>query len=273
MSAPSLGGCVRSIAISLANLREFCLAPKPVPGTRSVSAQRQIGFLLHVTLSPKRGTCAISSNSRRSVATPAATAGGLTSLDKPHIRMNYLSVLAPTGVLTYKAIRAAIETHEGDDLYALLPLGGSMENPRVVYVSREVAEAIDYEWPDTWEGQRYAAMTALLESFVEGAFFTVARNPFAKERNAMIAPVNPTGEDVWDFRCLHPGAGIRVFGCFSEPNTFVALTFQFREDLHSDDWIDEVRRCKTEWVRLFGCLKPYRGGSADAYVPFNSRAV
>jgi hypothetical protein len=125
-------------------------------------------------------------------------------------------------------------------------------------------------WPATWEGRRHANLRALFDGFTEGDWITVAENPFDKEARAILARVAPIEEEVWDFRCLDPRPGVRAFGRFSEPNTFIALTWNYREII---DWTSEVERCKAEWQKLFGALPPFVGKTIDEYLTYGAEAV
>jgi hypothetical protein len=176
--------------------------------------------------------------------------------------------------LTYKSIREAIKAHEGRALFCLPPEFGGQETPRAVFVSAEVLDIVVGPWSGTWEGQRYARLRGLLDSFTEGDFITIAEDPFDKEATAILARVHPVQAEVWDFRCLDPIPGIRVFGCFAETDAFVALTWDYRENIEDASyWEEQVSRCREEWQKLFGGLAPHHAQELDEYVSYNFRAV
>ena len=114
-------------------------------------------------------------------------------------------------------------------------------------------------------------MKGLLDGFVEGDRLTVGWDPFKKGTAAIMARVDPTEEEVWDFRCLDPNPGMRAFGSFAERDTFIALTWDYRENV--DDWSDKVAECKTEWEKLFCNLTPHKGKKLDDYLSYNVCAV
>ena len=145
------------------------------------------------------------------------------------------------------------------------------ETPRTVFVSEEVAEIVIPPSAKTWEGRRHARLRALLDGFTEGDFITIAEDPHDKAASAILARVDPVGEEVWDFRCLDPNPGIRVFGCFAETDTFVALTWDYRENI--EDWAAEVVRCRTAWTTLFCGLPSFKGKILNEYISYNFRAV
>lgn len=179
--------------------------------------------------------------------------------------------LAITPHLTYKSIREAIKSHEGRTLFCLPSALLGEETPRTVFVSNELHEIVNGPpWPATWEGRRHANLRALFDGFTEGDWITVAENPFDKDGRAILARVAPAEDEIWDFRCLDPRPGIRAFGRFSEPNTFIALTWNYREIV---DWSREVKRCKAEWQRLFYHLPPFMGKTVDEYITYNAEAI
>lgn len=145
------------------------------------------------------------------------------------------------------------------------------ETPRAVFVSVELHEIVNGPpWPKTWEGRRHANLRAVLDGFTEGNWITVAEDPFDKDARAILARVDPIEDEIWDFRCLDPKPGIRAFGRFSEPNTFIALTWDYREIV---DWTAEIEDCKAAWERLFGEIPPFRGKTIDEYITYNAEAV
>jgi hypothetical protein len=178
--------------------------------------------------------------------------------------------------LTYKTIREAINAHVGQgNLFCLMPEFLSDETPRAVFVSKEVMEIVDGPpWPDSRDGRRYARLRGLFDAFTGGDYITIAADPFEKSACAILARVDPIADEIWDFRCLDPAPGIRSFGRFAEKDIFVALTWDFRENLQTaDDWNAEIRSCKNEWKKLFGPLLPHAGKSLNEYVSYNFRSV
>jgi hypothetical protein len=176
--------------------------------------------------------------------------------------------------LTYKSIRDAIKAHEGRNLFCLPHLILGEETPRTVFISRELAEVAIPPWPDTWEGRRCARLRALLDEFTDGGFITVAEDPHDKNATAVLARVDPVECEIFDFRCLDPRPGIRAFGSFAETDVFVALTWEYRENLDGGDkWAAEIGRCKAEWRRLFCALPPFSGANLNEYISYNVRAV
>jgi hypothetical protein len=174
--------------------------------------------------------------------------------------------------LTYKTIDEAIKAHEGSSLLRLTPLVGVGEQ-RPVLVSKYVSDVLEPPWPMGRQGSRYALARQVVDEYILGNFITVAQKPFDKDSTAIMARVDPVREEAWDFRCLDPNPGIRIFGCFAKRNFFIALNWDFRENLVNGGFDDAVRNCKTQWHQFFGYLQPHSGSSLDDYFSRPFRAV
>jgi hypothetical protein len=104
-----------------------------------------------------------------------------------------------------------------------------------------------------------------LDAFLEGCELSVGEDPHDKDANALMARVAPVEDEFWDMRVTAPKPGIRAFGAFAELDTFVCLTWEYR-DVIRDRFDAEVARCQEEWRRLFGSTKPFKGKNLDAYL-------
>lgn len=139
-----------------------------------------------------------------------------------------------------------------------------------MFVSQEVNEIVWPPFPNNWEGKRHSKVRALLDSFTEGDVISVAEDPYDKAASAILARVDAVEAEVWDIRCLDPSPGIRVFGRFSEPDTFIALTWEYRENV---DWPTETARCQAAWRALFGAIAPHSGSALHEYISYNFYSV
>lgn len=180
-------------------------------------------------------------------------------------------------MLSYKSTQEEIKEYERQGLSYLPSRGGGDEHPRLVIVSPEVLEIVVPPWPQNHEARRHAALRGLLDGFTEGDRFSVAEDPFNKPPWAMLARVHPVGAEIWDIRSCDPRPGIRAFGRFSATNTFVALTWDYRENLEDkgpDDayWAAQVNQCQTAWTQFFGALPPHKGNDLNDYL-YNFRPV
>ncbi|MCX7361149.1 MAG: hypothetical protein NTV97_04610 [Alphaproteobacteria bacterium] len=111
---------------------------------------------------------------------------------------------------------------------------------------------------------RLAEFREFLDAFLEHGEFTAAEDPDRKSSNAMLARVHDVKDDFWDFRVTAPHSGIRAFGGFAAFDTFVVLTWEYREMI--SDFDAEVAACKEEWHRLFGPITPMKKGHLNEYI-------
>ena len=106
----------------------------------------------------------------------------------------------------------------------------------------------------------------MLDAFSEGGEFSVAEDPQNKPRDAMMARVSPVDAEFFSLRVTDPEEtpGIRCFGAFADRDTFVALTWDFRENIALFD--DEVSVVRAAWKQFFGNVSPHSGEHLDDYL-------
>lgn len=172
-------------------------------------------------------------------------------------------------VLTYMSIaddiRARIKVLHGDGALSYLsPTIGSAPTARQIFVSEDVREAVNSPWPAYRTGQRHAMFRATLDNFTHGKTITIADDPFDKPVYSDIARTSPVKLEIWDIRSLEPDQGIRCFGAFGGLDLFIALTWDYRENI--DDFTAAVKECRTEWDRLFPGIRPFKGMIFDEYL-------
>jgi hypothetical protein len=138
-------------------------------------------------------------------------------------------------------------------------------------VSVEVNDVVYPPWPDNWDGFRLSQFRATLDAFTQDEWLAIAENPFGKPGYANMARVHPVKDEIFDIRVLDPDPGIRVFGGFAAKDTFLALTWDYRENI--DDWAYEIDRCKDAWASLFHPSLPHHGATLDDYLSSNFYAV
>ena len=107
-------------------------------------------------------------------------------------------------------------------------------------------------------GQMHMEFRATLDSITRGDLLPVSEDPYGKSPEAVVARVDPVGDEIWDVRCLAPNARIRCLGAFGGKNLFIALIWEYRESI---EWDEEIDRCKAEWYRLFQPLPRFKGVS------------
>ena len=164
-------------------------------------------------------------------------------------------------------VKGRITRLHGSQLFYLPTSMPGDPSIREMFVSRDIMDIVNEPWSENWMGQRHKEFRAKLDSFTRGDWFSVSENPFEKPSSTDIARVHPAKDEIWDIRCIDPNARIRCFGAFGGRNLFIALTWQYREDLNGlDEWEEEVNRCKAEWCRLFNPIQRYKGASVNEYL-------
>ena len=144
---------------------------------------------------------------------------------------------------------------------------------RCMLLSRSVAQAVIGPSGGLPDDERLAQFRGNLDAFAVGEAITMARHPFLKPADADLAPVDPMSSHVWDFRVLEPPNGIRCFGFFAAKDLFIALIWDYREDIDSGEWIELVDQCKRSWDNLFSPFVPHSGAIPHDYISKPFRAV
>ena len=158
----------------------------------------------------------------------------------------------------------------GKDLFCLPPRDGGTV-VRTLFVSHEVLGDVEGPFSPDFTGHRLGRFRGTLDAFTRGNWVSIASDPYAKKPWAYFAPVDPVDLDIWDIRSVSPRPQIRCFGAWAEKNTFVALTWKWRDDI--DRFSDEAKECRAEWNRIFPSCPPYRGKTLNDYITERCRVV
>jgi hypothetical protein len=167
-----------------------------------------------------------------------------------------------------------IDKHMAAGRLHLLPPLFSPEGPlREMAVSPDIfANADPSNWPNNRKGERLGKMRATLDRFTGNGRVSIVLFPKGKASSTFMARIQPVGNEVWDIRCTDPRPGIRVLGRFSRKDAFVALVWDFHENLRGKAWGDLGGQCQQEWTRLFGLLAPHQGSKPSDYLTGNFTA-
>lgn len=96
----------------------------------------------------------------------------------------------------------------------------------------------------------------------------------ASGKPRLLKPLYPPDPKVWEMLVLEPGAQVRVFFVFAEPNTIVATHARTRNFLgkkNSANWLDAKAQCMRTWSELFD-VPPFEGKTISDYVTENCDA-
>lgn len=161
--------------------------------------------------------------------------------------------------MTYMSIPDGLaHVVEAGELVCLPSSLFGFETARQMYVVPEIWDAVSN--PADVELVEFRAQ---LDAFVEGGFFTVAEDPFTKPSDAMLARVHPVENEIWDLRSVVPHPGIRCLGAFWQQDAFIALAYNYRENMR---WQKDIASCRSTWAKLFGGTPPLKGVSLDDYL-------
>lgn len=138
---------------------------------------------------------------------------------------------------------------------------------RSLYVTPELDADTSLPFADTLEGERFASVAQYFDAFSELNMITVSENPHRKPSDVMLARVDPVGDEFWSMRIVDPEetAGVRIFGAFCAKDSFVALTWDFREAIAAA-FDAEVEGVKEAWGDYFGTVKPHSGSFLNDYL-------
>jgi hypothetical protein len=150
-------------------------------------------------------------------------------------------------------------------LFELPSLFTGYETACTMIVSPEILAVVSPPFSDDVRGTRLAEFRQWLDAFSEGAQITIADNPKDKPPDAMMARVDPVEADFFSIRVTDPAQtpGIRSLGAFADKDKFVALLWDFREDIQ--DFDDEVAAVRDAWKGMFGSEEPHSGEHLDDY--------
>jgi hypothetical protein len=155
------------------------------------------------------------------------------------------------------------------ELFQVFPrVPGSPVN-RVLLVNEEVHRLVTGPWETQREEVRAGRLWADFDRFIEGRLISVSLNgPYSKPRTTFMARLDPPEDDVIEIRSRDPKPGIRVFGRFADKDTYVALNWEYRENLGGpqDREFDREREiCKTKWRHFFHTYPSICGADINEY--------
>lgn len=147
------------------------------------------------------------------------------------------------------------------------PVVDDDDAPRTMLVTPAIYDAAMKSFEDSEDAPRLAELRATLEAFVEHGSFSVAEDPMNKDPDSLLARVSPVEDEFWSVRVTDPKdtPGIRMLGAFYGRDDFIALTWDYRENI-GENFDEEVMEVRRSWKELFGSLKPHSGVSLHDYL-------
>lgn len=172
--------------------------------------------------------------------------------------------------MTYKSheaqIKERIAAHAASDpkrLHYFEPVMPGLAVKRHLVMSSDVRAAIIDDFPNEYD--RHAAMLDFFQTFAEQGLLSVSANPDEHPPDTMVARNRPVSWELWDFRVYAGKQSIRVGGAFACKDTFIALTWDYREAI-GDDFDQFVIDTRSAWDDLFAPLLPFKGSAIDDYL-------
>lgn len=163
------------------------------------------------------------------------------------------------------SIRDEIESLcQGGKLRELASIG-IKRGPRRLFVAPLVDAILDHKSWYSPEGNLYVALNGRLEAYMRHDDIPFALNPDNKPPYTAFARAKKVEDGVINVRAwtANKKSHIRLFGCFSETDWFVALLWDFRTGLDVDQKVED---CRKAWDALFPSHKPHSGGSVYDYL-------
>ncbi len=142
---------------------------------------------------------------------------------------------------------------------------------RPLYLVEEIRTLVEGPWETVKDADRGGALRADLEHFTSGGMVSIAKTPY-RAKTALLARLDPPGDEVWEIRSRSPRPGLRVFGRFAKTDIFVALEVKSRDALGGPkdrSWRDEIVRSKAHWIRLFPSYPAHSGSTVHDYISNN----
>jgi hypothetical protein len=162
------------------------------------------------------------------------------------------------------AIAGAVERGELASLSSKLP---GVAAVRHVFVTPEVWDFVGGPALPKELAHKAAEGRRMLDSFTAGNKIVVALNPHEKPNYCQLSRNDPTADGVWEFRIRDPKPHVRIFGCFSECDVFVALSVMSKDDLVDRlSYPLAVADNSAIWGSYFPEFEPVTGEDINAYL-------
>ena len=124
--------------------------------------------------------------------------------------------------------------------------------------------------------KRRAMLWADIDTFTSGKFISFGDDPYAKDKSAFMARTDPVQQGIFDIRSIDPSPALRLFGAFTEIDTFVGLIVRTRKDLGGRDephFSMAMTDAQFEWNKLFPLHAPFYSKYPKEHVSQNVHIV
>lgn len=166
------------------------------------------------------------------------------------------------------SIQSLINGHcGGGSLYYLRPYLASDRICRHIFITPDLKRFILGPWDNVDDEIRGNKLYGDLEVFIKGEIVQVSRLARRKPPNTYMSPTSPRTDEIFSIRSTNPKPQIRVIGAFSEPDHFVALSYEFRDQIN---WDDEIEYCIGKWRSLLAPFPRHSGEFPNDYISKNT---
>lgn len=120
--------------------------------------------------------------------------------------------------------------------------------------------------------KRLAMLLADIDTFTEGKNISFGNDPYDKDKSAFMARTDPPELGIFDLRSIEPRPALRLFGGFSETDTFIGLTVRTRKDLggrHEPHFSRALTDAQFKWNDLFPHHAPLYSTNSKEHVSQN----
>jgi len=120
--------------------------------------------------------------------------------------------------------------------------------------------------------KRFAMLAQDLDNFTFGQFISFGDHPFEKDKNAFMARTDPVESGIFDIRSQHPSPALRIFGAFTETDTFIGLTARKRSELGGRNepyFSNAIANALLVWNSLFPDHAPFYNANPAEHVSQN----
>jgi hypothetical protein len=165
------------------------------------------------------------------------------------------------------SIRDEIARYEAAGALVLLkPLLPGAPHVRLIYTTPTLYASICGPWEEDNLGHRMGFLHRDLDRFSTGEHVTVGHG---KDEACDLKPLDPEGDEVWEFRSRAPNPSYRLFGGFAATDVLFLSNMESRGALghrRSREWAVEIGVFKAAWRKHFPWLDRHYGDNIHAYI-------
>ena len=134
---------------------------------------------------------------------------------------------------------------------------------RDVFVSPAVNAFLEFQGIDPRFARASGRALAKIDTFSSGRKIVFGLNPSGKSPATLVSRNAPWRRGIVELRVCSYKPDVRIFGGFVDRDVLALLTWAPKDGIN---YRDEVRRCRSEWDRMFPGMSPLIGNHHDDYL-------